>query len=205
MQQAVCTDVLAAADFLDTATDDIAVLTDERHDVAHRAYRRKFRVLFHDEFLVLLQRAEKLQHNARAAELLERGIIVGTVRVNARLAHGEFLRGLVVVGYYQPSAAFADIFRFFHRRNAVVYGDDELRALVEYLFQRRDIHAVALAAVGYVVFHIGAHGFKIAVEHRGGGNSVAVVVAVDGDLLSLVEGETDRFNCRFHVFHQHGV
>ena len=197
--------VLAAVDIFKSPADNEPVLSDKRHYVRHGADCGEVRVLLEYEILVLLKCAEQFQDNSRAAKLLERGVVVGTVRVDARFAYRKLLRWLMVVCNDQLSAPLCDVLCFLNGGNPVVDRDDKLGAGIENVLQRFQIHSVALAAVGYVVISLGAHRVEVAVQHSRGGYAVAVVIAENGDLLSLVKRAANDLHSRFHILYQQRV
>ena len=84
--------------------------------------------------------------------------------------------------------------------NAVIDGDDQLYAARMQQAHRIGRHTVAFAVtVRDVVFHACAHLLQALNKHRGGTNSVRIIVAKDADVFPRVNRAANTIGCLLHI------
>ena len=128
------------------------------------------------------------------------------MRVDDRDTVGQFIALEMVVGDDELHALLFDVLRLFHRGDAVVDGDDELRA------RRGDaVHDLIAEAVAVPfafrqhVGDVGALGFEIGIEDGRRGDAVTVIVSVDTDAFPVEDGFVDPLDCLVHIRQQERV
>lgn len=110
-----------------------------------------------------------------------------------------------MIGYDERHAERGDLLRLLGRRNAVIDRDDEPCSLFVQELDRGGVQSVSLVAARDVPVRFRAERLKIAVQHIGRGDSVAVVIAVNGNFFAVFDragNDLDRF---FHIRKQKGI
>ena len=160
-----------------------AVVADERHDVRHRRDGADVEIIL---IFIPEERVYEPERHPRAAVV--RKTFARDLGVHDDAVRQLSLR-LMVIGDDEVDAPFFQKLRLFHRRDAAVHRDDEVGTAVRYdALESGDVHAVAVRlTVGDEVVRVrpAPEG-----EHEDGDrrDAVAVVVAEDEDLLSLLYG-----------------
>ena len=207
-------DALRMLDAAQAEGDDQAVFIPDGHDVRDRTDGNKVgivradaahRILLGDAGALGLKRAEQLEDNADACQLLERIGAVGAARVDNGGGVRQLAVALVMVGDHHVHAARVRVLDLDGRGDAGVDRDDQPRPLVDELIDRAFTHTVALAhAVGDIVPHIRIECLQIQVENADRGDAVHVVVAVDDDAFPGSERLLNAGDRAIHVAEQHG-
>ena len=187
--------------------DEGAVLAGQRHDVRHGAHGGQVAAVVQHLFRrAAVQRRTEFEGHPRAAQALERAVIVGAAGVHDGHCVGQGVVGQVVVRHDEVHTQRSRKVGFFQRRDAVVHRDDELTALVvdglHGVF--RKAVAVALAA-GQHTLDVCAHPLEVLVQQGRGRHAVYIIVAVNNDGLFFVDGFKDAGTGFVHVRQEHGV
>ena len=184
-----------------------AVLAGQRHHVGHSAHGGKVAAIIQHFFRrAAVQRGAQLKSHTRAAQALEGAGVVQPAGVHHGNGFGQRFRRQMVVGDDEVDAQFCGKLRFFHSRDAVVHGHDELIALVVDGLDGVAGKAVAVAlAAGQHAFHRGPHTLEVLVEQGRGGHAVHVVIAKDHDGLAVINGLPDALAGFLHIRQQKRV
>ena len=83
--------------------------------------------------------------------------------------------------------------------NSVVHRYNKPCSRVGYLVYCLLVEAVALFSTGQIPIRLRSHCLQVAVKYGGGGNSVTVVVAVDGYFVAVLDSLFDKLRCLFHI------
>ena len=114
-----------------TCFDDGAVLPCQGHDVGHGANSGEVAAVFQHLFRrAAIQRGAELEGHARAAQALERAVVVGTAGVHDGHCLGQGVVGQMVVCDDEVDAEAGRECGFLYGRDAVVHRDDEAAALI---------------------------------------------------------------------------
>ena len=94
-----------------------------------------------------------------------------------------------------------------HGPNATIDGDDHVVAICRQFVQRLFVEAVSLVhTVGDIGLHPGcAHGAQRLGEEHGTRHAICIIIAIDGDPFSGLNGALDSLDGRFHSTHEEGV
>ena len=197
----------------EAVADDETVFVPDGHDVRYRADGDKIAVFLRDAPYAVhhavvrrknrLERAEELEHDADAGQLLEGIGAVGPPGIDDRLGLGKVFMAFVVIGDDDVHAEFARDPDLRRCRYARVNRNDEAAAFLRKTAQRAFGYAVALSGTaGDEVADVRAAGGQIEIEAGRGGHAVDVVVAVDDDALLCLDGRDDAFHRAVHVLHE---
>ena len=169
-----------------------AVLVQQRHHVGHRAERRQTDRLQQKLAQVradlgrlagaAAQRPGKFERDGRSAQIAERIAMAGQTRMDDGRGAGEFRTGLVMIGDDELDTQLLGGERFACAGDAAVDGNDERGAGILELRERFVADAVSVVEpAGQVIADIAAEQLEAAIDERGGGHAVGVVIAVDDD------------------------
>ena len=193
---------------LETVGHDDAVFTHQGHhigDGTHRHHIGVFRQQLFDGTMAL-QRADDLEGHTHAGQLPEGILVVYPTGVDHGGRHGKDLLALVVVCDDQLEAQLFCVFGLFFSGDATVHRDEQAAALVVEGLDGRLVEAVAFAqTVRDVIGAVGTHFSQILDHDAGGGDTIHIIVAVNGDLLFVFDGLTDLVNGLVHVLQQEGI
>ena len=129
------------------------------------------------------QGLDQLERHASAAQIVARVAAVRSPGVDQRVAVGQLVRALVVVGNDQIDAELAGQSGGGVRGGAAVRGDDDVCAGVGKLLDDGRGQAVAVdEAIRQAHVGLDAHHAQTRSEHGGGVDAVGVVVGEDGDV-----------------------
>ena len=191
---------------LQTPAHQEPVFPIQGYDIRHRTDGGKVAKLLQRHIVAAsVQSSDQLQGNPCAAQVF---VGTGTIRpvgIDHRRRPGQAFSRLMVIRYHQSHAQLGDQLRLRQGGNAVVHGDNEGNPLLCQFPDGGFVHAVALAALGYVKPHIRPQTFQIRVQHHRGGDSIAVVVPVHTDGLAGFHRFVDDLRRFLHVPDQEGV
>lgn len=190
--------------------DDTAVLPAQRHDVCDRAERDELEVIRGGRLAVpRLPRPRsgkglaELKGHADAREVLVRIRAVRAMRVEHRTGGRQLAARQMVVRDDDVELASALYRRNIRdRSDAAVHRDEQVR-LLRNLLERPAVEAVALRhAVGDVEVHLRAEFAQRPRQERRRRHAVDIVVAVDRDVLPLLQRPHNARDGLVHVAHR---
>ena len=198
--RASCTRRLIQA--LQTGPNDSPVLTvqgDHVGDGAEGDRVQRLRGVQPSGKRALLQRDQQLVGDAAGRQPVEGIGAIRLLRVDERIDWWSLFPNLVVIGNDQAHAGRAapgDV----NGVGPAIAGDHEARAARVQLFERLSVQAVAFGEpVGNVGDDVGANRPQPACERHARGNAVGVVVAVDRDPLTPMDGIGNQLARDRHV------
>ena len=190
---------------LKSTLDNCSVLIGNRYKVSDRCKSRKLDCLTPDIardliLPVLAQSLNELQRNARAAKIDERICVVRPLRADNAVSRRQFILNIVVVSNDDLNAAALKLLHRINIRNAAVYGNNEIRLLLNDLVH--DLLGQAIAVfrpVRHDVINIYRVAPEITHKDRCRSNAVAVVIAVNKDLSMAVDRLINNVDSLAHV------
>ena len=204
-QQGVQPDEVRAVQGGKAPGDDGAVLAGHLHHVGHRADGRQRAVAGKEGLLPVraAQRQHQLQRHAAPGQMLEGIAAVGPAGVHHRGGFRQRFLTFVMVGDHHIHADGAGKGHLLHAGDAAVHGHQQRGAALAQSFDGLAAEAVAvLDPAGDVVYHFSPAAFQIIHHNAGGGDAVHVIVAENGDLLTVGKGLGDPLHSLVHVPHQ---
>ena len=190
---------------LQATAHQLAVFTDERHNIRYRSQCRQLRQplpLWQPARLTLLQRLAQLEGNAYTAQMLKRIAAVTLLGVDNCVSRRQNLRHRMVVRNNNIQR-FRRIGYLAQTADAAVHGNHQRCTLFRNIFQRFVIQAVAFA---FTLRNVGGNPaaalLQIQVQQGGSTDSVHIIVAVNRNLLSRRQGPLNALNRTLHILQQ---
>ena len=192
MQQCMKSGPAGALQLAESGSDQDAVLPEQWDDIGNGSDRHEIEIFPQIQPLNgvgFLHGMAELEDDSGTAEIVEVGPQLG---VHKGVAHsrGVFRIGFMMIEDDQIASGLPEMHRFGARVGSAIHGDHEGRGcLLEAPRHAGGAQSVSLGGpVGNEALHDASGGTQVAAEDREGGDTVDIVVAVEGDPLSGSHG-----------------